>query len=206
MHGWCKLQRRDLAGWLPTLPLHLVSLSPFCPRNRAPCCAPRPRPRPLLRPQTTGVHVWFVAHPRQLREWKGQAPNLYDISGSAHFINKADNGIVVHRDRDPESTDQHRVGSGGGPWVCADRADGGLREGWSGGGRHSSTGSAHPLLCSVLALLWMSSTKASSIATRAHSMPLAPPPQVQILVRKVRNKAAGTIGDCALEYERINGR
>lgn len=32
------------------------------------------------------------------------------------------------------------------------------------------------------------------------------PPQVQILVRKVRNKAAGTIGDCVLEYERINGR
>lgn len=31
-------------------------------------------------------------------------------------------------------------------------------------------------------------------------------PQVQILVRKVRNKAAGTIGDCVLEYERINGR
>lgn len=111
--------------------------------------------------QTTGVHVWFVAHPRQLREWKGQPPNLYDISGSAHFINKvklgcstlspgaaqseqwdvlpsaksphalqptmlccalwslnlppvplcpqADNGIVVHRDRDPESMEQHKV-------------------------------------------------------------------------------------------------
>ena len=39
--------------------------------------------------QAAGVHVWFVAHPRQLREWRGQAPNLYDISGSAHFINKA---------------------------------------------------------------------------------------------------------------------
>ncbi len=59
------------------------------------------------------MHVWFVAHPRQLREWKGQAPNLYDISGSAHFINKADNGIVVHRDRDPDSQDQHRVGCKG---------------------------------------------------------------------------------------------
>jgi hypothetical protein len=29
---------------------------------------------------------------------------------------------------------------------------------------------------------------------------------VQILVRKVRNKAAGTIGDATLEYERVNGR
>ncbi len=27
-----------------------------------------------------------------------------------------------------------------------------------------------------------------------------------MLVRKVRNKAAGTLGDCTLEYERINGR
>ena len=87
--------------------------------------------------QTAGVHVWFVAHPRQHHEWKGQAPNLYDISGSAHFINKADNGIVVHRNRDPNS--------------------------------QSSA-------------------------------------QVEILVRKVRNKAAGTIGNCILEYERINGR
>lgn len=87
--------------------------------------------------QTAGVHVWFVAHPRQLREWKGQAPNLYDISGSAHFINKADNGIVVHRNRDPN---------------------------------------------------------APSAA------------EVQILVRKVRNKSAGTIGDAVLQYERVNGR
>ena len=46
------------------------------------------------------VHVWFVAHPRQLHNWKGEAPGLYDISGSAHFINKCDNGIVVHRNRD----------------------------------------------------------------------------------------------------------
>jgi twinkle protein len=27
-------------------------------------------------------------------------PGLYDISGSAHFINKCDNGIVIHRNRD----------------------------------------------------------------------------------------------------------
>ncbi|KAL0917218.1 hypothetical protein M5K25_012266 [Dendrobium thyrsiflorum] len=45
-------------------------------------------------------HVWFVAHPRQLQNWGGNPPNLYDISGSAHFINKCDNGIVIHRDRD----------------------------------------------------------------------------------------------------------
>ncbi|KAG6500875.1 hypothetical protein ZIOFF_040733 [Zingiber officinale] len=44
-------------------------------------------------------HVWFVAHPKQLHNWDGRAPNLYDISGSAHFVNKCDNGIVIHRDR-----------------------------------------------------------------------------------------------------------
>ncbi len=87
--------------------------------------------------QTAGVHVWFVAHPRQLHQWKGEAPNLYDISGSAHFINKADNGIVVHRVRDPDSDS---------------------------------------------------------------------PDAVEILVRKVRNKAAGTIGGCELSYDRRNGR
>ena len=87
--------------------------------------------------QTAGVHVWFVAHPRQLHQWKGEAPNLYDISGSAHFINKADNGIVIHRNRDPESES---------------------------------------------------------------------PDSVEILVRKVRNKAAGTIGNCTLSYDRRNGR
>lgn len=27
------------------------------------------------------VHVWLVAHPRQLQDWKGEAPNLYDVSG-----------------------------------------------------------------------------------------------------------------------------
>ncbi|KAK2394672.1 DNA helicase [Trifolium repens] len=53
--------------------------------------------------QHHGCHVWFVAHPKQLQNWLGGAPNLYDISGSAHFINKCDNGIVIHRNRDPEA-------------------------------------------------------------------------------------------------------
>lgn len=48
--------------------------------------------------KTNSVHVWLVAHPRQMHAWKGAAPTLYDISGSAHFNNKADVGIVVHRD------------------------------------------------------------------------------------------------------------
>lgn len=37
---------------------------------------------------------------------------MYDISGSAHFINKCDNGIVIHRNRDPEAgpLDEVQVG------------------------------------------------------------------------------------------------
>ena len=56
------------------------------------------------------VHVWFVAHPRQMQQWRGGAPGLYDISGSAHFVNKCDNGIVVHRVRDdPERMAEVRI-------------------------------------------------------------------------------------------------
>ncbi|BBN17233.1 twinkle protein [Marchantia polymorpha subsp. ruderalis] len=81
-------------------------------------------------------HVWFVAHPKQLQVWRGEAPGLYDISGSAHFINKCDNGLVIHRNRDPDA---------------------------------------------------------------------GPLDQVQVLVRKVRNKAAGTIGEATLRYDRATG-
>lgn len=49
-----------------------------------------------------GVHVFLVAHPtKMLKDKKTQQyeiPNLYSISGSAHFFNKSDNGICVHRD------------------------------------------------------------------------------------------------------------
>ncbi|KAG4946163.1 hypothetical protein JHK87_042170 [Glycine soja] len=86
--------------------------------------------------QHHGCHVWFVAHPRQLHNWVGGPPNLYDISGSAHFINKCDNGIVIHRNRDPEA---------------------------------------------------------------------GPIDQVQVCVRKVRNKVAGTIGEAILLYNRVTG-
>ncbi|RRT64940.1 hypothetical protein B296_00013568 [Ensete ventricosum] len=59
--------------------------------------------------QHHACHVWFVAHPRQLQNWRGDAPNLYDISGSAHFMNKCDNGIVIHRNRDANAGPLDRV-------------------------------------------------------------------------------------------------
>jgi len=48
-----------------------------------------------------GVHLWMVAHPAKLyRDKSGNypVPTLYDISGSAHWRNKADNGLCVWRD------------------------------------------------------------------------------------------------------------
>ncbi len=48
-----------------------------------------------------GVHVWVVVHPSKLYRndaGKYPVPTLYDCSGSAHWRNKADNGVVVWRD------------------------------------------------------------------------------------------------------------
>ena len=43
--------------------------------------------------------VWLVAHPRKpSSDGNPKPPSLYDIAGSAHFANKADYGLVVHRD------------------------------------------------------------------------------------------------------------
>jgi twinkle protein len=46
------------------------------------------------------VHLFLIAHPTKMPKVNGkyEIPNLYSISGSAHFYNKADNGIVVYRD------------------------------------------------------------------------------------------------------------
>ncbi len=57
--------------------------------------------------QAHDVHVWFVAHPAKMRTDGGKTPvpTLYDISGSANFVNKADCGIVVHRGDQPGTTE-----------------------------------------------------------------------------------------------------
>ena len=47
-----------------------------------------------------GVHVWLVVHPKQqMKDKTGKipAPSLYDMAGSAHFVNMCDNGVVIHR-------------------------------------------------------------------------------------------------------------
>lgn len=53
--------------------------------------------------QTYGIHIWIVAHPaKQYKDKEGKyaVPSLYDISGSAHWVNKTDFGIVIHRSED----------------------------------------------------------------------------------------------------------
>jgi twinkle protein len=47
------------------------------------------------------IHVWLVAHPTKLRkndDGSEPVPGLWDISGSAHFRNKADAGLTIWRD------------------------------------------------------------------------------------------------------------
>jgi twinkle protein len=48
----------------------------------------------------SGTHGFLVAHPTKMKKENGkfEVPNLYSISGSAHFYNKTDNGICVHVD------------------------------------------------------------------------------------------------------------
>ena len=52
--------------------------------------------------QMNDVLVVLMAHPTKMQKDKDgnvEVPTLYDISGSANFYNKADFGLVVHRNR-----------------------------------------------------------------------------------------------------------
>jgi twinkle protein len=73
------------------------------------------------------VHLFLVAHPTKLRkdnDGNYPVPTPYDIAGSAHFYNKADNAITVWRDvmNAPEQTQIHvqkvRFNSTGHPGVA----------------------------------------------------------------------------------------
>jgi len=51
------------------------------------------------------VHIWVVAHPKNLIKEKDgsyKPPTMYEISGGAHWRNKADNGLCIHRP-DPDN-------------------------------------------------------------------------------------------------------
>lgn len=58
------------------------------------------------------VAVWLVVHPRKpdLSGTKLRMPSLYDVSGSAHFANKADYGLIVWRpDKETNVIEAHVV-------------------------------------------------------------------------------------------------
>lgn len=54
-----------------------------------------------------GIHIWIVAHPTKLiknADGNYDPPTMYDISGGAHWRNKADNGLCVYRDFETNHT------------------------------------------------------------------------------------------------------
>lgn len=55
------------------------------------------------------VHGFLVAHPTKLRKdlqtKKYEIPNLYSISGSAHFFNRTHNGMSIYRDFETNQVD-----------------------------------------------------------------------------------------------------
>jgi twinkle protein len=58
------------------------------------------------------IHVWIVVHPQKLYradDGKYPVPTLYDCHGSAHWRNKADNGIVVWRDLSGQDSDEVEI-------------------------------------------------------------------------------------------------
>ena len=80
-------------------------------------CGRQGKPRPKISISSLGqirrfariyaVHVWLVAHPQKLyRRDDGSypVPTPYDISGSAHWRNKADNCVTVWRDEQEPSS------------------------------------------------------------------------------------------------------
>ena len=56
--------------------------------------------------QSHGVHVWFVTHPAKPEKMDQQheAPSLMAISGSSHWVNKADFGISIQRPWNEDGT------------------------------------------------------------------------------------------------------
>jgi twinkle protein len=55
----------------------------------------------IQRVRENNIHLWLVAHPTKLqkdRDGNYPVPRPHDVSGSAHWWNKADNCITVWRD------------------------------------------------------------------------------------------------------------
>jgi len=50
--------------------------------------------------QLHDLAFWFIAHPAKPQDMSrlSKPPGLFDISGGAHWVNKADVGLIVDRD------------------------------------------------------------------------------------------------------------
>ncbi len=66
--------------------------------------------------QRNGVHTFLVAHPTKMQKAKDkdnqelkvfEVPNLYSISGSAHFFNITQNGFTVYKNENTKETELH---------------------------------------------------------------------------------------------------
>lgn len=59
--------------------------------------------------EENNVHCFLVAHPTKILKNKEtqmyEIPNLYNISGSANFYNKTDNGLTIYRNYQTEKTE-----------------------------------------------------------------------------------------------------
>ena len=66
----------------------------------------------ILFAKMNDVLVILVAHPKKMdKDAAGhtRVPSLYDISGSAHFYNKTDYGIIIHRQFNNENVMQNEI-------------------------------------------------------------------------------------------------
>jgi hypothetical protein len=152
--------------------------------------------------QRHSVHVWLVAHPRQMPAWSGQAPTLMDVSGGANFMAKADNGVIVHRDwarvaRELAGRpDAAGVGMGG-------VGGAGMGGGGGGGGKRKKKEEGQEEAGGAAAA---AQAQADEAAAAAAASAKRADFGVRIILAKVRNKTSGQRGEAALEYDPVTGR
>jgi hypothetical protein len=132
------------------------------------------------------VHCWLVAHPRQMGNmWKGERPGLQDVSGGANFMNKTDNGIIVHRNWSKLKELQDRA--------AGEKAGGGSSK------RRSSNGNSAEAIGFAEGGQGVDEQQQQQALQNAEF-------EVQVIVEKVRNKTTGSRGQCVLMYDRVTGR
>jgi len=81
--------------------------------------------------RTQSCMVIIVAHPTKAGVEQGKTPGLADIEGSMNWFNKCDNGLIVVREADKNSTKvisakvrEHGAGKRGAAWFHVDEATG----------------------------------------------------------------------------------